>query len=196
MQEEIWKDVPGYEDMYEASTYGRVRSLDRVVLKKGNKGSMYYYTIKGRILKQKLTKQGYFEVAFSNGKRNDLTSLRVNRLVAFTFLLNPDNLPEVHHIDHEKTNNRIENLKWVTKSENIKEAIRAGKHHGGFKKGIKHHNAIYTDEQVLKIFELNNLGYKRSVIADMIGCTRPYVSTTLNNPTRSRIKNLNYVKTI
>lgn len=192
---EIWKDVPGYESIYEVSSLGRVRSVDRTISKRGNRGSTYSTVIKGRIRRQKLTKFGYLEIALSNGKRKDMSHLRMNRLVAVAFIPNPNNLPEVHHIDHDKTNNQVGNLRWVTSSENTKEAIKAGRHHGGFKVGVNHHNAKFTDDQILSMFSLEKAGLKRSEIADVIGCSRGYVTNILNDKKRACVAQI-YGKTI
>lgn len=184
--EEIWKSVKGYESIYEVSSVGRIRSLDRVIKKKGNRGSVYSLKLKGKILKPKLTKLGYHEHGLSNGVKYDISHFRLNRLVATAFIPNPNNLPQVHHIDHDKLNNKVDNLKWVTASENIKEAIKAGKHHGGFKLGLEHHNARFSDEQVEEMFMLESSGKLRSQIADIFKCSRPTVTGILNQTKRKR----------
>ena len=186
MQEEVWLPIEHYEGVYEVSSYGRVRSLDRVIEKSGNRNSTYLHKIKGRILKPKLTKFGYYEHGLSNGERRNMSYFRINRLVAQAFIPNPDNLPQVHHKDHDKLNNHVDNLKWVTGSENIKEAITAGKHHGGFKKGLKHHRGKLSDEQVLEIRDL--IKTKRNYeIANIFGISRGHV-TDLVKGNKRKIK--------
>ena len=113
---ELWKAIPEYEGKYEVSNYGRIRSKTRLD-KKGTKQ-------KGKMIQQYLDVSGYFKVKLSNGiKRN---SFMVHRLVAQSFLILPYKKYEVHHIDHDKTNNKVQNLMWVTRSENINYAIEAG----------------------------------------------------------------------
>lgn len=98
----LWKDVVGFEGLYTISEYGDIRSS---------------YKSK-KILKPKTDKDGYFGVALSkNGKANHL---RVHRLVALTFLENPDNLPMVNHKDLDVQNNHYSNLEWCTATHNTK----------------------------------------------------------------------------
>lgn len=111
---EIWKPIPDYETAYEASSYGRIRSLNRPV-KSGLRHNAEV-TRQGRILKLSQKRDGYIHVMLSTPAKTVTTS--VHRLVAFAHLPNPDNLPQVNHKNGNKTDNRIENLEWVTRSDN------------------------------------------------------------------------------
>ncbi|MDT0703930.1 NUMOD4 domain-containing protein [Mammaliicoccus sciuri] len=105
--EEIWKDIPGYENFYQVSTFGRVRSFKRK---------------KPKILKPALNRCGYLYVALSDSiSRKKIT---IHRLVALTFIDNPLNKQQVNHIDEIKTNNNISNLEWVTPKENMNYGTR------------------------------------------------------------------------
>lgn len=106
---EVWKDIPGYDGLYQASTNGRVRSLDRLDCR-GNR-------IKGTVLKPRMINSGYFLVHLRdrNGKR---FGKLVHRLIAETFIENPENREQVDHIDEDKTNNAVKNLRWTTPKEN------------------------------------------------------------------------------
>ena len=107
---EIWKDIQNYEGSYQVSNYGRVKSLSRVD-SRGNKRNE-------KILKGRKNRQGYYDVALcKNGKQK---FCRINRLVAQAFIPNPENKPFVDHINAIKTDNRVENLRWCTYTENAK----------------------------------------------------------------------------
>ena len=116
--EEIWKDVVGYEGLYQVSNLGRTKSLDRIV--STGKGMRKHH---GKILIQQLDGQKhYFQVSLSkNGK---VKKIQVHCLVAQTFIPNPKNKPEVNHIDGNKQNNNVTNLEWVTTKENMQHALR------------------------------------------------------------------------
>lgn len=108
---EIWKALPGVPGV-EVSTFGNVRMLDRVV--SSEFGTRF---TDGRVLNKYDTKDGYLQVCIPVcGKWATKT---IHRLVAQTFIPNPDNLPEVNHKDNDRTNNNVENLEWVTHQENI-----------------------------------------------------------------------------
>ena len=117
MKGEIWKDIEGYEGLYQISNMGRVKSVER--MKWCGKG---YYKTPERILKARKTKNGYLLVnLWKDGK---IKSYYIHRLVAQAFLDNPDNLPEVNHIDQDKTNNKVENLEFCDRSYNVNYGTR------------------------------------------------------------------------
>lgn len=113
---EIWKDIYGYENLYQISNLGRIKSLSHI----NNLGKLRPECILGN----RLSDRGYHTaVLYNNGKPK---SFKVHRLVAFAFIPNPDNKPHVNHIDGVKSNNLINNLEWVTISENQKHAFNIG----------------------------------------------------------------------
>ena len=104
---EIWKDVAGYEGLYQVSNKGNVRSLDHAV------GNRFY---SGRSVKQRLDSYGYLIVTFF--KRGTRKDYKVHRLVATTFISNPNNYPTVNHKNEIKTCNEVWNLEWMTVRDN------------------------------------------------------------------------------
>lgn len=117
----MYKAIKGYECIYEVNELGRVRSVDRTVKCKG--GSIRKY--KGRDLKPSMDQGGYAVVILSKNGIHKMA--KVHRLVAEAFLPNPDNLPQVHHVNHDRTDSRVHNLKWVTSAEQIDDHWRAAR---------------------------------------------------------------------
>lgn len=118
--EELWKDVEGYNGKYSVSNLGRVRANPTIIHRK-KVGS---YRRSSYIKKQTLMNKGYFVVTMStddNSKR-----CLVHRLVALAFIPNPENKPQVNHIDGNKQNNCVSNLEWVTDKENMTHASKNG----------------------------------------------------------------------
>lgn len=114
---EEWKEIEGYEGLYEVSNLGRVRSIDRVLMQPNKWGFISSNYYKGKILSPKITKCGYCSINLS--KDNKAKMVTVHRLVAKAFIPNPDNLPYVNHKDEVKSNNQAENLEWCTPKYNI-----------------------------------------------------------------------------
>lgn len=112
---EIWKDVVGYEGLYQVSDFGRVRSLAYG---------------KERILKQQERQHGYLSVCLygRGGNKRNFKQISVHRLVAEAFIPNPKKLSEVNHIDEDKKNNKLENLEWVSHQENCSTPSLVARH--------------------------------------------------------------------
>lgn len=115
---ESWKDVEGYEGLYQVSNCGRVKSLERMRLVK----SGCFGKVKEKILKHGKNKSGYLQVLlWKDGKQK---SHRVQRLVANAFIPNPENKPEVNHKDENKENNCVWNLEWCDRKYNCNYGAR------------------------------------------------------------------------
>lgn len=118
MEGEVWKDVVGYEGLYQVSNLGRVKSLERTK-QMGGSSSRRCYTQKVHacIKKQRIEPLcGYSKITVN--KERVKKRVFVHVFVAKAFIPNPDNLPQVNHKDEDKTNNRINNLEWCTASYN------------------------------------------------------------------------------
>lgn len=117
---EIWKAVKGFEGFYEVSNMGRVRSVKRTVLYKDGRKFNY----KGVLLKVMKDPRGYSQVGFN--KNGIKSTHRIHRLVAENFIPNHSIDKEVNHIDGVKENNTLDNLEWVTSSENTRKGYELG----------------------------------------------------------------------
>jgi len=160
--EEIWKDVISYEGIYEVSNLGRVRSIN---------------TGRKKPLKPLLGNNGYFKINLYKDKK--MSAINIHRLVAIAFIINDGNKKQVNHIDGNKINNNVDNLEWVTDSENQKHSYDIGLKVG--RKGTSHHNCKITEETVIKIRELWNTGeYVQREIAEIIGINTNNVWKIIN----------------
>lgn len=112
LEKEIWKDIEGYEGLYQVSNLGRIKSLG---MRSNHKKEM--------IMKQQIVR-GYKKVTLTKESKPKIYS--VHRIVAYEFIENIDDKIEVNHIDGNKLNNCVYNLEWVTPSENIRHAFKLG----------------------------------------------------------------------
>ena len=109
---EVWKDISGYEGIYQVSNYGRVKSLERIVKRYDGRG----FHFSQRILKYKKSRE-YDSVGLSDGYKTKY--FRVARLVGFAFIPNPENHPQINHKDENTHNNMVSNLEWCTNVYNL-----------------------------------------------------------------------------
>ena len=116
---EVWKDIAGYEGLYQISNLGRVKSLEREV--KVGRGTRHQAEL---IVKQETLNNGYLRVRLS--KNGDMSGYLVHRLVAKMFIPNVANWTEVNHKNGVKTDNYVENLEWISHKENMRHAFRTG----------------------------------------------------------------------
>ena len=117
--QELWKDIDGFEN-YQISNYGKVKSKERLV-----SNACRSYLKPEQILKTHVMKCGYLAVVLRDSEQKKHL-LKVHRLVAEHFIPNPNGLPQVNHIDGDKTNSNFENLEWCTPKQNTNHAIENG----------------------------------------------------------------------
>lgn len=143
--EETWKDIVGYEGLYEISNTGKVRNAKTKFERK-----------------QSIHHTGYWRLTLIRGKgyEKKLTTISTHILLAKAFIPNPANKPQVNHIDGDKLNNSLDNLEWVTNGENQIHAYAMGLQKRRFY-GTKNPKNKLTDEQALAVF--NSTGHRRDV---------------------------------
>ena len=118
LEGEIWKDVVGYEGLYRVSNLGRVSSYNRTIIINSDYFKYKWErTYKAKIMKQSKDKGGYLIVSLYDNE-SKCKNFKVHRIVASAFIPNDDNLPQIDHIDCNRMNNKISNLKWCTCKEN------------------------------------------------------------------------------
>jgi hypothetical protein len=152
-QKEIWKDVLGYEEIYQVSNLGNVKSLQRLI-RLGYRPRIKKETI----LKNSIEFYGYYVVNLCKNLKHKKT--KVHRIVAEAFIPNPENKPQINHKNGIKTDNCVENLEWCTNQEN---AIHANKNNLiSRQKGSSSHKSKLTEKQVLEIRNLSvSLSYRK-----------------------------------
>ena len=111
---EIWRDIEGYEGLYQVSNEGRVKSLQREILYKDGRKKV----LEEKILRNFISDLGYYHVMLS--KNGVPKRYKVHRLVAKAFIPNPDNLPIINHKDENPKNNVVDNLEWCTQGYNVR----------------------------------------------------------------------------
>ncbi|MDV4025591.1 endodeoxyribonuclease [Elizabethkingia anophelis] len=170
---EEWKDVIEYEGLYKVSNTGKIMSCERIV--NSPKGKRI---VKSKILKSIITSTGYPRVHLSKeGAKNKVS---VHRIVAIAFIDNPDNKPQVNHINGIKTDNTVGNLEWVTSLENISHSWNTGLSKA--KKSEDSSNCKLNTSTVLEIKKLlkESNGKNQLLLAKQFGISQATISM-INN---------------
>ena len=116
--DEIWKDITGYEGLYQVSNLGKVKSLNKSIIRNNGRRQ----TFKEKTLKKGLSSNGYYSVSLTkNGKGK---TFNIHKLVATAFIENKNNDKCINHIDGNKRNNNVTNLEWCSYGHNEKEAYK------------------------------------------------------------------------
>jgi hypothetical protein len=169
---EEWRDIRGFEGYYQVSNLGRVRSVDRIVRSRWGTEK----PVAGHIIKCGLQPVGYLAMPMSKEGRAYRRS--VHRLVAESFIPNPEGKPQVNHKNGIKTDNRVENLEWVTGVENCRHAIDEKLYE--FPKGEERVQAKLTDQAVREIRALAAKGMWHKHIAARYGVGRKAITKVVN----------------
>ena len=154
---ETWKELQGYEDRYRISDHGRIWSKQKF-----------------KCMGERISKTGYVNMSLRQ-KNSPAKQHTLHRLVAIAFIPNPENKPQVNHIDGDKQNNCVENLEWATCSENIKHAFKLGLRDS---KGAKNSQSKLTKEDVLWMRE-NKGKVLQKDMAKRFGVSSKYVSDVI-----------------
>lgn len=164
LEGEIWKDIEGYEGMYKISNKSRVKSYQRGKIK---------------IMRHTVNTAGYHIVELS--KNNERKSFRVHRLLAQAFVPNPDNKPVINHINGTKDDNSLNNLEWVTTSENIHHAYMTGLRQSGDQSP----NRKVSDAQVLFMRNLyRSEHFLLRELSQLFGISESNTCVLINSNTR------------
>ena len=125
LKNEEWKDIEGWENKYQVSNMGRIKSVERQVeVYSPKKNGTFIKTFYEKLLKPRRSSNNYQNITlYKDGKTYCYT---IHRLVANAFIPNINNLEEINHMDGDKTNNSIYNLEWISHEDNIKHAIENG----------------------------------------------------------------------
>lgn len=150
---EIWKDIPGYGNHYQASSLGKIRSKDRIITKFSVLvGKVVKQNYKGRLLRNKPDKNGYIVVHLGVNKKK--YNVQVGRLVLMAFCGMPEKDQECCHNNGNPSDNSIANLRWDTHFENNQDRVK----HGTYARGEDHHQSKLTEDQVRYIFSSEERG--------------------------------------
>lgn len=166
MTQEIWKDIEDWEGLYQISSFGRVRSLDRWI----DNGRAKPYLLPGKVLAQKTSRTGYKQINLRFKDKNKWFS--VHRLVALAFVVNEENLPQVNHIDGDKSNNHFSNLEWSTARDNIIHAFELGLKPEGSESWFTE----LSEEIIHQVCKLLSEGVPNTEVVKVTGVTRGVVS--------------------
>ena len=153
--EEIWKDIENYIGLYQISNFGRVKS-------------------KKKIISKHITSSGYYRITLYN--YGNKKHLKIHRLVAQAFILNPENKPQINHIDGDKLNNHVSNLEWCTAKENINHSFKIGLIN---QCGENNNANKLTNKEILEIRDLSGI-LTQTKIAEKYNITQAQVSHIIN----------------
>lgn len=169
----MWSEIRGYDGFYEVSGKGKVRSWR---LRNGRSSNK---TESPRLLKSFLDKDGYRKYGLS--KDGKTKQYRACRLVAIAFIPNPENKPQVNHIDGVKDNDSVENLEWSTAKENVNHSIDTGLRTHDHMMGAENHMSKLSTDDILDIKNAYRLGcFTHQEISDAYNVSRQHISSIIS----------------
>lgn len=163
---EIWRDVVGYEGLYQVSSLGRVKSLERYVLHKKSDPRYGYRHRKEKILVA-FERNQVGHLAVNLYKDESMSTIHVHVLVLEAFVGKCPSGEQCRHLNDIKSNNQLDNLCWGTPKENSEDSYRNGRS----KRGGACKHATITDDEVLEIVEKINKGNKLKALSNDYGVT-------------------------
>ena len=170
--QELWLPVSGYEGFYEVSSCGRVRSLDRTIIRSDGRPRRF----NGKLLKPRVRTLGrqtpYLIHTVNLSMQSKHKNAPIHKLVAKAFIPNPDRLPVIRHLDNNSTNNQVANLAWGTHKQNTQDAVAAGR----TASGARHGSSKLSQEDVDNIRKLRAQGITTVQIAKLYNISRSHVS--------------------
>lgn len=173
--EEVWRSL-----VYQGQEFPDFEVSDQGDLRNANTKKVY---------RQCVNKNGYCQVCVSLGSRNKKKVFKIHKAVAETFISNPENKPQVNHIDTDKTNNSVKNLEWVTNLENSHHAKDNGLMKS--KKGEEHASAKLTEDNVRYIrnnYIPRDKEFGCRALANKFGVSHPIISRVLKGKTWKHVK--------
>lgn len=177
MIKEIWKNIPGYEEIYQASDQGRVKSLKRIAKRIYTKTNKFdNYPVKGKILKP-INHCNYNMVNLSiNG---NMFSLNISYLVLLTFVGKRPKNYDTSHLNGNSLDDRLINLAWETRKENQKRKVA----HGTDARGEKHVNSKLKNKDIFKIRKMLKDDYTQTFIANKFNVRQCLISAIKSKKT-------------
>ena len=167
MEQEIWKEIQGYEGLYKVSSYGRFKSLAKVS-----------HRNKEIIMKQTIHDSGYLIIGLNSGKKQKV--FRTHRLIAAHFCDKPVGCDIVNHLNGIKTDNRAINLEWTTVSGNTSHSFAMGLQE--VRTGEKSNFAILNEQDVISIRNKYKEGtFTQKQLGQIFNVSRPCINLIVNN---------------
>ena len=178
---EVWRNVIGWEAVYQISNFGRIKGVESFFIKTTKGRTMAVYKPE-QIRSRRLNPMGYVRTSFwRHGKAYHYA---IHRLVAIHFIQNPNNYPQVLHIDDDPGNPYFKNLRWGTQSQNILDCSTKGR---GFR-GSLNNNSRLSENDVPKIRELLKNGKSAYSIAPIFGVAKSQILAIKHNKTWKHVK--------